>query len=272
MKVDKKYNPPKFSEVMAQLSLVKLPWKGEDWSIGDWGRKHRVNVVKTNRSKENKVEIFNTFVAALLQVARTRGRYAERIELMKEYFQNFSYITEIKTREMLRENKYPWISRAINVILESQRLVQVSSFEWEGYFQESEANFENGFENDKFLEINGAGPKGRDFALAQFSLYWCAIDRHLAHILDRTGLILHGFNGHGFGTNPSNRRNYKFMQQLVIQFSKETGWVPGSSEGWSPGAIDAALWLFGQGICKSNPECENCPIKNLCLAYRNKGY
>jgi endonuclease III len=269
--MNKNYNLPKFSDVMASLSPIRLPWENEFWSIGDWGKKHRAEIVKTNRNKQRKVEIFNTFVAALLQVVGTRGRYGQRIELMNEYFHNFTDITTEKAQEMLRKNKYPWISRGINVILESQALVEAPSFNWELYFQEAEKRAEDGFDDDHFLQIYGVGPKGRDFALGQFSMYWCAIDRHLAHILRRTGLIYHGSNDPDFGDNPSKRQQYKFMQRLIIRLSKETGWPTDQVSGWSPSEIDSSLWFFGQGICKDRPECLRCPIRNICLSFQNKG-
>lgn len=46
------YAPSKFLEVMTLISPVKLLWKGQYWSIGDWG-KHRIEVVQTNRSKND---------------------------------------------------------------------------------------------------------------------------------------------------------------------------------------------------------------------------
>jgi hypothetical protein len=172
---------------------------------------------------------------------------------------------------MLRTNKYPWISRGINVILKARELVEASSFDWELYFQEAERRAEDGFDDDPFLGIYGVGPKGRDFALGQFSLSWCAIDRHLAHILERTGLIYHGFNEPDFGSNPSKRQQYKFMQRLIIRFAKETGWSIKSPHGWSPSEIDSSLWFFGQGICKDTPECWKCPITSLCSTFKSKG-
>jgi hypothetical protein len=87
----------------------------------------------------------------------------------------------------------------------------------------------------------------------------------------RTGLIIHGYGDPDIGTNPNDEGNYKFMQRLIIQFAKATGWIPKSLQGWSPGEIDSSLWFFGQGICKGKPECSTCPISNLCLTIRNKG-
>jgi hypothetical protein len=277
--MNRNYSLPKFSDVMASLSPIILPWKNESWSISAWGKRRHVNEVKANRNQQEEIKIFNTFVAALLQVLGTRGKYGQRIELMNKYFHNFSDMTEERAQEMLRENEYPWVSRGINVILEAKNCILearkelgAASYPWELYFQRAEREYEVGFDNDPFLTtIKGVGPKGRDFALGQFSLYWCAIDRHLAHILRRTGLIYHGSNDPDFGDNPSKRQQYKFMQRLIVRFAKETGWSPESSQGWSPGEIDSSLWLFGQGICRGNPECPKCPIMNLCLTFRNEG-
>lgn len=275
-------NPPQFSKVMALLSPVRLPWQSPDgkiqyWSIGDWGKIHRTEIVKRNRNEQKEIRIFNTFVAALLQGARTKGQqYGQRIQLMNKHFHDFSDVTRGKAEEVLAENGYALINRGVNIILEAKGVVLEAKealtspyFPFELYFQEAEHGYEDGFGSDPFLKIKGVGRKVRDFALSQFSFCYCAIDRHVADVLTRTGLIIHGYGDLDFGTNPSDEANYKFMQRLVIQFSKETKWSLGSSQGWAPSEIDSSLWFFGQRICRSRPECRNCPIKCACLTYQS---
>lgn len=272
----KNYKPPQFIEIMASLSDLRLPWRNaggklEYWSVGDWGKIHRVEVVRKNRSKQNKIEIFNTFVSALLQGAWTRGSsYGQRIELMEREFHDLSDVTEQSAESLLRDNNYALMSRGVNITLQAKELFESATFPLEVYFEQAENKFEGGFGNDPFLGINGVGRKVRDFALSQFSLCYCAIDRHIADILTRTGLIIYGYGDLDFGTNQNDESNYKFMQRLVIRFAKETGWSTGSSEGWSPGAIDSSFWLFGQAICKGRPECYHCPINDRCLTFQNK--
>jgi endonuclease III len=266
------YDAPKFSEMMDMLSPKQLTWNGQSYSIGDWGQRRHGEIVRINRTKTSEIEVFSTFVSGLLHGRADTGKYRERIDLMGNCFGSLSDITEAKVREVLISNRYYGLDRGINVILEAKRLAMKTkeeygavSFPWELYFLKAEAEYQSGFDDDPFLDIKGVGRKVRDFALAQFSLHYCAIDRHVSRFIARTGLLLHGYGDPDLGTNPADEGNYKFMQRLVIQFSKETGWSPGSCSGWAPSAIDASVWFFGQGICGANPSCLECPIGGLCL-------
>ena len=88
-------------------------------------------------------------------------------------------------------------------------------------------------------------------------------------MIRRTGLLLHGYGQPDIGTSPAE--NYNFLQGLIINFSEESGWLLGSTNGYSPKEIDAMFWFFGneKGICKGKPECYRCPIKEMCLTFQN---
>ena len=174
-------------------------------------------------------------------------------------------------QQVLIAHKYSLKTRGLEVILSTRKIVEPSFFQWEQYFHEAERRYENGYVTDNFLKIKGVGKKVRDFALSEFSTFYCAIDRHVADVIRRTGLLLYGYGKPDFGTSPNE--NYDFLQKLLMKFSKETRWAPDSSQGYSPKEIDSMFWFFSQegGICKGRPECSRCPIKHLCLTFQNTG-
>jgi hypothetical protein len=206
----------------------------------------------------------------LLEGYRTKGKdYGPRIALMNQYFKDFAGITEASVKEVLEKNNYPLKDRGKTVVLEAAEIARQPSFGWEDYFIKAEVEFKNGFRDDDFQKIKGVGNKVRDFALSEFSVYYCAIDRHVADILCRTGLILYGYGQPDFGTSATE--NYAFLQNLIIQFAEQSGWPSNPSIGYSPKEIDAAFWLFGNetGVCKGRLECYHCPLTRICLTYQN---
>lgn len=262
------YDPPEFLKVMELLSPLELTWDGISYKIEEWGRK-TLKDIELNR-KQNKINIFNRFTSALLEGFRTKGRdYGPRIELMNKYIGDFSDVTNQNIQRVLMENNYSLKSRGLEVVSGARKIVESPSFQWERYFCEAEREYEGGYPADNFLKIRGIGKKVRDFALSEFSSFYCAIDRHVSDVIRRTGLLLYGYGQPDFGTSPTE--NYDFLQRLIIQFSKESGWSPSSQQGYSPKEIDAIFWLFSQekGICKGKPECFRCPIKNICLTFQN---
>lgn len=266
--MNKTYNPPDFLKLIELLVPSKLTWEGISYSIDEW-RVKSVREVEENR-KQNKIVVFNRFASALLEGFRTKGTdYGPRIELMNKYIHDFSDATNTVLEKVLAENNYSLKSRALEVALSAKRIVEAPTFEWERYFQEAESKYKNGYADDAFLKIKGVGRKVRDFALSEFSLCYCAIDRHVADVIQRTGLLLYGYGQPDFGTSPTE--NYSFLQGLIIRFSEESGWLLGLSNGYSPKEIDAMFWFFGneKGICKGKPECYRCPIKEICLTFQN---
>lgn len=266
--MNKIYEPPEISRVIELLLPVQLEWEGESYTIDEW-RKKTVKETVENR-KQNKITIFNRFTSALLEGFRTRGKdYGPRIELMNKYIHDFPDVTNSKIQKILIENNYSLKNRGLEVVLNARKIVESPSFQWQQYFCDAEREYETGYGNDNFLRITGVGRKVRDFALSEFSTCFCAIDSHLADLIRRTGLLLYGYGQPDFGTSPTE--NYNFLQRLIIQFSKESGWAIGASKGYSPKEIDAMFWFFSneKGICKGRPECFRCPIKDICLTFQN---
>ena len=268
--MNRSYDPPEFIDAIKLLLPLELEWEGDYYTIDEW-REKAVGECAENR-KQDKVTIYNRFASALLEGFRTKGKdYGPRIELMNRYIQDFSDLTPSNIQTILRENNYSLKKRGIDVILGARNVVEPPDFRWGQYFLEAEAEYESGYPYDKFLKIKGAGNKVRDFALSEFSTCYCAIDRHVADVIRRTGLLLYGYGQADFGTSPT--ANYNFLQRLIIKFSKESGWFLGSNEGFSPKEINAMFWFFSneKGICKGVPECIRCPIQKICLTYKNKG-
>jgi endonuclease III len=268
--MNKSYNPPKFSDVIKLLLSLELTWEGKSYTIDEW-REKALWEVENNR-KQSKISIFNRFTSALQEGYGARGdQYGRRIELMNRTIRDFSDVTIEKIDEVLTKNRFYLKSRGIEIALSVKRIVEVYDFEWKHYFQEAELQYESSYKNDKFLRIRGVGSKTRDFALSEFSNCYCAIDRNIARVIWRTGLLLHGYGQSDFGTSPTE--NYHFLQRLLIQFSKESGWSPGSHQGYSLKEIDAMLWFFSneQGICKNKPDCFRCPLNDICLTFQKRG-
>ena len=129
------------------------------------------------------------------------------------------------------------------------------------YFEKAKEEHKNNFPDDDFLKIKGVGFKVRDLALSCFLKEYSANDFHVVDVLVRTGLILYGYGDLNFGTNPNDEKNYLFLRNLIVKISKQAH--------YSPGEIDRIFWHFGRAICKNKPLCEECPIKNICLTYKN---
>lgn len=265
---------PDVSELIALMLPTTIQFEGKPYTIEEW-RRRVLNEVRTGR-KQGKMVIFNKYVSGLLEGYGTRGEYQEnqRRQLMSNRLLNFLDVTKENVYQILVENKKFGKEKGVRIVMGAKEIVEPDSFDWEDYFKRAEAHYTDGFKNDDFLKIKGIGSttkvsKTRDYAISQFSEYYCAIDRNVARLLTRTGLILHGYGELTFGTSATE--NYEFMKLLIDCFSKDfLGWEPISSKGYSPKEIDAMFWLFASnsGICRSEPQCNACPINKICLRYR----
>ena len=266
------FNPPTFSEVINLILPVAIEWEGDYWTIDRWRRSYLQQVTETRREKDA-LKTFNRFTASLLQGFRTKHKdFEPRIERMNRKFTSFDDINGESIFTLLKEEGYSFVTRGVQVVLDAKVIVEQPSFVWEDYFLQAEAEYETGHQDDAFLSISGVGLKVRDFALKQFSNRWCAIDRNVTRVLRETGLILHGYDQPSYGDDPTNKKNYVFMQQLLVRFAKESGWTPGSTRGFSPGEIDSMFWFFGHGICTARPICKDCPNSVICITPARSSY
>ena len=264
-------NLPVFSDIVDLLLPVTIEWESEDWTIERW-RDEYIGQVRRTRQEQDKLKVFNRFSASLVQGFRTKHKdFEPRIDRMNHRFKSFDDISSESVYALLSEEGYSFLTRGVQVIIEAKSLVEPPSFIWEDYFRRAELACDGDRQDDMFLGISGVGLKVRDFALKQFSTCWCAMDRHVTRVLQRTGLILHGQGEPGYGDDPTNNKNYAFMQSLLVRFSKESGWCPGATNGYSPGEIDSMFWFFGHGVCTAKPLCQRCPVAGICITFQEYG-
>ncbi|MFC1752550.1 hypothetical protein ACFL96_04055 [Thermoproteota archaeon] len=256
---------PNVKEVIDPLLDIKTTFEGETSTIQEL-RDFYFNELNRCRNL-SKTEIFNIFASALLERAMMGELYTKRIRLMNERWKSYGDITEESIRGLLTETGYRFPKAGLNVILKLKKLTE-NNFAWEDYFNEAEKNYENNFSKDPFLNIKYVAYKVRDFALSEFSRYYLANDIHIIRMIKRTGLLINGYGDINIGTNPSDENEYLFLKRLIVRLSKESGWEKG--EGYSPGEIDKIFWHFGRNICKADPLCNQCPLKNVCLTGSNR--
>lgn len=205
---------------------------------------------------------FKVFVTSLLLRAN-RGEVGGKLyNTFNNKTKKFSGLNKENIKKILKDSGYRFQNQGTETVLNAKRLLfNKYQGKWDKYFQEAKKNYKNNFPDDDFLKIKGVKFKVRDLALSCFLKEYSANDFHVVDVLIRTGLILHGYGDLNFGTNPNNEKNYLFLRNLIVKISKQTS--------YSPGEIDRIFWHFGRAICKSKPLCEKCPIKNICLTYKN---
>ena len=228
-------------------------------TIEQW-RLNYLKELKLNNSLSD-FEKFKVFIAGLLLRA-SKGEVGGKLyDAFNDKIKKFGDLKEENIRKALKDSGYRFQNQGTETVLSSKELLfNKYQGKWDKYFKEAKKNYINNFPDDDFLKIKGVSFKVRDLALSCFLKEYSANDFHVVDVLTRTGLILYGYGDLNFGTNPNNEKNYLFLRNLVIKISKETA--------YSPGEIDRILWHFGRAICRSNPLCEKCPIKNICLTYR----
>jgi len=230
-------------------------------SIEQW-RLNYLKELKLNNSLDN-IKKFKVFIASLLLRAN-RGEVGGKLyNAFNDKVKKFKDLNKENIRKILKHSGYRFQPQGIETVLNAKKLLfNKYQAKWDKYFKEAKENYKNNFLDDDFLKINGVGFKVRDLALSCFLKEYSANDFHVVDVLVRTGLILYGYGDLNFGTNPNNDENYLFLRNLIINISEQTPYPPGE--------IDRIFWHFGRTICKSKPLCEKCPIRNICLTYKNK--
>ncbi len=225
----------------------------------------RLNYLKELKCNnlQNSIGKFNIFITSLLLRA-SKGEIGGKLyDELRKQIKNYEDINKKNLRNILRETGYRFQNQGIETTLNFKVLfLKKYKGVWENYFKEAKKNYKNNFLADDFLKIKGIGFKVRDLALSCFLKEYSANDFHVVDVLTRTGLIVYGYGNLDFGTNPNNNKNYLFLRNLIIKLSEQSG--------YSSGELDRIFWHFGRAICKSRPDCENCPVQNMCLTYRNK--
>ncbi len=229
-------------------------------SIEQW-RLNYLEVTKLNNFK-NDIDKFNIFITSLI-LRSSRGESGGKLDKnLKEHIKNYKDVNSKKISKVLKNAGYRFPSQGTETILQFKELFfKKYNRQWNCYLNEAKKNYKNNFIKDEILKIKGVGLKVRDLALSCFLKEYSANDFHVIDILTRTGLIIYGYGDVNFGTNPSKKENYLFLRKLIIKLSEKSG--------FSPGELDRIFWHFGRAICKSRPNCESCPVKNMCLTNLN---
>ena len=224
---------------------------------------------RRRREKDSDHEVFVRFAAALLERNVSGGSYIKRLEVFARDLGDPRTLTEERAETMLRSSGYRFPPTGAATLMAVKELLTAPGFSWSGYFAEAEAQWADGFEDDplKLKQVKGIGDKVRDFALSEFSDYFCAPDLHVCRMMARTGLILHGYGDPGFSTV-----NYGFVRRVVQKLAKETRF-PGAADALSPTHIDRMFWYYGQDVrrCGATPKCDECPANDVCLTGRMRG-
>jgi endonuclease III len=205
--------------------------------------------------------IFRRFAAALLERNVSGASYFRRIGVFEREFGDPRSLTREHAEAMLRESGYRYPSTGGATLLDIARALSAAPFSWSSYLGEAEAKWESGFEDDPLKQIKGVGDKTRDFALSEFSDYYCAPDLHVCRMMARTGLILHGCGDPAISTV-----DYGFVRSVIGKLARSTGW-PDARDALSPAHIDRMFWYYGQdrNRCSADPRCATCPANDLCL-------
>ena len=204
---------------------------------------------------------FHVFAAALLERNVSGSSYLKRIDTFRDELGDPSTLTAEHAEAMLRRSGYRYPRNGAATLLKVRDVLQSPGFSWTEFFARAEREWEGDFTADPLFEIKGIGPKTRNFALSEFSDYYCAPDLHVCRMMARTGLILHGYGDPSFSTD-----NPGFVRKVIVALAKETGF-PNTPGAFSPAFLDRMFWYYGQDRrrCDATPDCKECPARDVCL-------
>lgn len=263
-----KLTVPDINQIIFRILKVESTFGSEEIhpSLGYVRRKQNIEgcrksylrqLLQNRRAKP--IQIFNIFAMNLLLRAMLGEKGADIFREMNKVFKTFKDITENKANTVSKKAKYRWgVENGTKVILGAKKvLFEEYQGNWGKYFREAEDKYKENFPDDPFLNVSNVGFKVRDLALSCFSKLYSANDLHVVRVLTRTGLLVYGYGNINIGTNPGDEKNYIFLRDLIIKLSEKSG--------YSPGELDRIFWHFGRGVCNARPNCEECPVRNMCL-------
>jgi len=250
------------AEVAFQVGDQRLRRPLREWVTADRAE------ARERREKADVHSIFVRVAAALLERNVTGGSYFSRLRVLGDLLCDPKSLTEPDAETMLRMSGYRFPSNGAKTLVAICQHFASSGFSWPTYLAEAEAKWEDGFTEDPLFRIKGIGNKVRDFALSEFSDYYCAPDLHVCRMMARTGLILHGYGDPGFSTV-----DYGFVRRVIQKLAKDTGF-PGGPDALSPAHIDRMFWYYGQdrARCDAKPDCDECPANAICLTGARRGH
>ncbi len=252
---------PEPGDILARIADVQATLNEEQRSIAEWRAVYRRDLA-TARQRHD-IAIFNSFINSLLEQATRGETWRGRANIIQRVFLTLDNVTEANARQVLAEASYRWgPEKGASVIMAAKRLVTEQGFAWTTYIDRAEHRYESNFLEDDFLRIKQVNFKTRDLALSELSEKFVAIDLHIIRVTTRTGLLLYGYGDPRITTDVSRPPGYLFFHGLMLKLARHTGW-PGA--GYSPGEIDRMFWHFGRTLCRVTPQCEDCPLANICL-------
>jgi hypothetical protein len=252
------------TEFWDRVRAVPVRFGSDTRPLEHWVTKDRAEA--TERRSWSSDAILRRFAAALLERNVSGSNYQRRIAEFERSFGDPAALTKPHALDMLKRSGYRYPDTGAEVLCKVRSLLTAPPFEWASYFARAEEKWESGFTDDSLLRITGVGHKTRNFALSEFSEYYCAPDLHVMRIMARSGLVLHGIGDPAFHTGDP-----LFVCKVINYLARETSF-PGQSDALSPAAIDRMFWYYGQdrSKCDVTPGCSECPANDICLTGQNR--
>ncbi len=254
---------PAVGDLIAAMRRVPVAYHGRTMTVGEWVD-YCKQCVHQWRAEAGELEIFQRFLAALLERQMSGETYEPRVEHFRERLAHPGKLTIRSAERMLRNLGYRFWPQGARTMVEFRDRWAELGWSWREYFAVAEGHWATGFLEDPLLGVKGIGLKTRDFALSEFSDYFCAFDVHISRLIARTGLLLHGYGDPGLGD-----LSYHFLRRLVVRFCREDGF-PERPEALTPADFDRTLWFFGQGFCGATAPCADCTVASVCLTGRRR--
>ncbi len=263
---------PNIKDVISQILDIESEFDGQKQKIAKWAEEQKIRICENKKLAEEKtepndIEILNLILPCLLAknisgkaVSKLSKKFKEKIKIKKDLMEeNYLYILEgykwgVKIGTQVINNVVDWLDK--------------NNWNWKEYFELAEKDKDNNFQQDELLKIKNIGFKLRDLALSEFNKNYIAFDLHVARVMTRIGLLNYGFELLGdknleMGNNTADRKHYLFLHKLALKLTNLLG------NKYSLAELDRIFWHFGRTVCSSSPECNRCPIRDICLTGKN---
>lgn len=268
------FTVPDILPTLEKMQRVDSTFNGVNQNIGSWVLDIRKEI-KDNRKllqrekneipSENDFAILRIFLRDFL-VRAVRGEAGEALNVQLQSLKTVADLNMDNYRGILARANYRWgpdcgaevMQGIVNVIAEQYK------WNWVEYIDTAEREKANNYADDPMLRIRNVGFKLRDLALSNFSPYYAAFDLHVTRVMTRLGWLNYGFStlcnqNHEMGNNPANRSNYLFMHGLMVSLTSK---IEKNEEKYCPVDFDRIFWHFGRTVCRNNPNCNICEIKD----------
>jgi endonuclease III len=268
---------PPLPETIVALMPLECSFENQTKPIAEWLKEHRRNIATNvghvqERTDASDMKILHIFLCDLL-VRNIEGEAGKKVyDALREVVRSKDDLVAKKVAEVLQRARYRWGVKVGSAVITSavRYFRDELNWEWSAYLDQAESGKQNNFPDDPLLKIKYVGTKVRDLALSNFNVNYAAFDLHVTRVISRIGLVAYGWELMGdrnidFGTNPSDPRNYLFFHKLFLRLSELCRGK------FTPVDLDRVFWHLGRCKCGSVTECEQCPIRKMCLTGMNRG-